>query len=99
MELEVTWGRTVTVWWTLFWRNVVALVGGFIAGAILGGVLGLILGLVGASPNTIRIVVSPIAFVLGLAISVVPMKLILGKDFGEFRLVLLPKKETASGQS
>ena len=89
MELEVTWGRTAKVWWAFLWRNIIAIIAAVVAGAILGGIIGFILALLGASLQTVQFVVAPIGFGIGLAISIVPIKLILGKDFGEFRLVLL----------
>ena len=60
-----------------------------VAGVILGWIIGFILGALGASLQTVQLVTAPIGFGIGLAISIVPIKLILGKDFGEFRLVLL----------
>jgi hypothetical protein len=39
----------------------------------------------------IKIICAPIGILLGLAISIVPVKMILGKDYGEFRVVLLAK--------
>ena len=43
----------------------------------------------GTSITTVQYIVAPIGFVIGLAISIIPMRLILGKNFGEFRLVLV----------
>ena len=51
--------------------------------------MGFVLGAAGASVRTIQVLVMPVGVVIALALSVVPMKLILGKSFGEFRLVLL----------
>jgi hypothetical protein len=39
----------------------------------------------------------PIGAIMGIAISVVPMKMILGKDFGQFRLVLVAKDSPSVG--
>ena len=89
MELEVTWGRTAKVWWAFFWRNVLAIIAGVVAAMIVGGIIGFILGILGASLQTVQVIGGAIGLGIGLAISIVPIKLILGKDFGEFRLVLL----------
>ncbi|HZY17695.1 MAG TPA: hypothetical protein VFE82_04395 [Ramlibacter sp.] len=89
MELEVTWGRAVRVWWAYLWRNLLAILAMVVAGAGMGFVVGLVLGTLGVPIKTIQGVATVIGGLLGLAISVVPVKLILGKDFGEFRLVLL----------
>lgn len=95
MELEVTWGRAARVWWAYFWRNLLAIVGAVVVGAILGGILGMVLGAMGLSPSTIKIVVAPISIILGFGISIIPVKMILGKDFGAFRLVLVEKHNPA----
>lgn len=89
MELEATWGRTTKVWWSYFWRNLIAIIASMILGAIIGGILGFVLGMLGASINTIQIICTPIGVIIGLLISIIPMKLILNKNFGEFRLVLI----------
>ena len=81
------------------WRNLIAIIVAMIIGMIVGAVIGFILGAIGFSVRTIQIVVAPIGFVMGLAISVVPLKMILGKDFGEFRLVLLAKQPPTAQQT
>jgi ABC-type glycerol-3-phosphate transport system permease component len=92
MELEITWNRAVRVWWSYLWRNLIAIIVGLLIGIVVGAIVGFILGAMGVPVRAIQIIVAPIGFVIGLAISVVPLKMILGKDFGEFRLVLLAKQ-------
>jgi hypothetical protein len=89
MELEVTWKRASKVWFAYLWRNLLAIIGAVIIGVIIGGLFGFILGMLGASKETIQVVIAPIGFIIGLGISIIPLKLILGKYFGEFRLVLV----------
>ena len=89
MELEITWKRVVRIWWSFLWRNFLAILGAVIIGAIVGFIFGLILGSMGVSVKTITMIVRPIGFLIGLGISVIPLKMVLGKDFGEFRLVLI----------
>lgn len=96
MELEVTWKRTTKVWWSYLWRNILAIIGAMIIGGIVGGIFGFILGMLGASTETVQLVVAPIGFIIGIAISIVPIKMILGKDFGEFRLVLIESTPSES---
>ena len=98
MELEVTGGRAIRVWWAYLWRNILAVIVAMFVGGLLGGVLGLIMGALGASERMIQVVGAPIGFVIGMVISIVPIKMILGKDFGEFRLVLLAKEEAYTEQ-
>jgi len=92
MELEVTWKRATKVWWSYLWRNLIALVFAMIIAAIMGAILGFVLGSVGASTETIQIVAMPIGVITGILMSIVPVKMILNKDFGEFRLVLIQNK-------
>jgi len=93
MELEITWSRVIRIWWSYLWRNLLCIVIGMLLGMVFGFIVGFIMGAMGFSPRAIMFVTAPIGFVLGLGLSVVPMKLILGKDYGEFRLVLLAKQE------
>lgn len=92
MELEVTWGRAVRVWWSFLWRNLIAILAAMLIGAIVGAILGFILGAAGVPVATIKMIGMPIGALIGLAISIVPVKLILGLDYGEFRLVLVSKQ-------
>lgn len=94
IELEITWQRVLRVWWSYLWRNILVMIVSMICGAIVGGIIGFILGSFGVSVTVIKIVCAPIGFVIGLVLSVIPMWLILGKDFGEFRLVLAAKNPT-----
>jgi hypothetical protein len=94
MELEITWKRAVAVWWAYLWRNLIVIAIAMIIGGIIGGMLGYIMEMLGASVETIRSISIPLGAIIGLAISIIPVKMILGKDFGEFRLVLV-KKDSA----
>jgi ABC-type uncharacterized transport system permease subunit len=98
MELDVTWGRAVRVWWAHAWRSLVAVLVAMVIGAVVGGILGFAMGIMGAEVRTIRIVAGTIGFAIGLGVSVVPMKMILGKEFREFRLVLMAKQADQVGQ-
>lgn len=89
MELEVTWKRATKVWWSYFWRNILAIIAAMIIGGVVGGILGFILGVLGASTDIVKVVAAPIGFIIGLGISIVPIKMIIGKDYGAFRLVLV----------
>ena len=64
-----------------------------IVGGIIGFGVGLIFGIMGIPTETIKIVTGFIGALVGIAFSILPMKMILGKDFGEFKLVLLSKSE------
>ena len=98
MELPATWDRTAQIWWAFFWRNVLILIPATLVGALLGGIVGVVLGIAGANPDTVRIATFPIGFLVGASSSIIPLKMILGKDFGEFRLVLVSKTPPAVGE-
>ena len=89
MELEITWKRVIRIWWSFLWRNLLAILGAVVIGALVGFIFGLILGVIGVPVETIKMIVQPIGFLIGLGISVIPLKMVLGKNFGEFRLVLI----------
>lgn len=97
-ELELTRGRLLRVWWAHVWRSLLAVVASLLTGMVVGGVIGAILGLsmsmAGYGVDEIQAVAKPVGFVLGaaigLAFSIIPMKLIIGRSFGDFRLVLVP---------
>jgi hypothetical protein len=96
MELEITFRRTIRIWWAYLWRNLIAILVTVVVGFIVGFILGFIMGMLGFSVQTIQLVTAPIGFLIGLAISIVPLWMILGKDFGEFRLVLLANEPAAT---
>jgi hypothetical protein len=93
MELEVTWGRTIKVWWAYFWRSLVAGFFALLFSGLLGFVLGIVLYGAGIPAEDGRIYGGILGGVVGVLFSIIPMKYILGKDFGDFRLVLLKKEE------
>lgn len=96
MELELTWGRAVRVWWSYFWRNLIAIVAAMILGGIVGFIVGFVMGMLGVSITAIQYTTGLLGILIGTALSVVPMKMILGKDFGDFRLVLMSKANSVA---
>jgi len=94
MELEVTWKRAAKVWWSYLWRSIIAIIVAMVLGGIVGFIIGFVLGAMGVSTQTIQFITAPIGMIIGLLISIVPIRMILGKDFGEFRLVLLQASKT-----
>jgi hypothetical protein len=98
MELQITWGRTLRVWWALLWRNLIATVLAMVIGMLVGFVVGFVGTLIGIPFLLIVCVAYPVSFLIGLSISIIPLWLILGRDFGEFRLVLLANPGTWAEQ-
>jgi len=94
-DLVPTWPRTFRVWWALTWRGVVTMFASMVAGGALGGMAGLGVVALGLSPESVGGIASAIGGFLGVAMSVIPVRLVLGMDFGEFRLVLLAPHQRA----
>jgi ABC-type sugar transport system permease subunit len=91
MEITPTWNHALRIWWAYFWRSLGLLCAALILSFILGILIGLIMNLSGAPESIMRPLSTIIGLVIGFSVSILPMKLILGKDFGTFRLVLLKK--------
>jgi hypothetical protein len=89
MELEITWGRVFRVWWAYTWRNLIALVIAVIVGWKLGYFLGYVAAATGIPTYIIRSSALPLGFLFGFVTSMIVLKMILGKTYGDFRLVLL----------
>ena len=89
MELEITWSRVIRVWWAYLWRYLIALIVAIIIGAIIGFILGLVGAAIGIPTGITALVAGILGGLLGLVGCIIPLKMILGKNYGEFRLVLL----------
>lgn len=88
-DLDPTLRRTMLVWWALTWRGMATMLASMIIGGALGGLVGVMMLTLEISPESIGGIASTIGAGLGVAMSIIPVRLVLGKDFGEFRLVLL----------
>ena len=91
MELEITWERAVRVWWSYLWRAILMTLVAMVIAGLMGAILSAFMGAMGMTASAIQAVVFMLGAVIGLGVSIVPMKLILGKDFGQYRLVLVAK--------
>lgn len=89
MELEVTWKRAIKVWWAYFWRSVVVVFLAMLFVFMISIVLSVILVAVGVDPSTVEMLIGVSSFIIGIGVSVLAMKMIIGKNLGEFRLVLV----------
>jgi ABC-type uncharacterized transport system permease subunit len=86
VEVELTWGRVVKVWWSLLWR-------GLLLAFLVGAVLGFIIGFVGGVARIDKTIISRLCLMVG-ALSGIPvglwvLKKVLQKKFGDFRIALL----------
>jgi ABC-type uncharacterized transport system permease subunit len=99
MEFEITWKRSVRIWWAWLWRSFITLVVAFVIVVALGFGIGFVIGFImsklGFQTETIVFISSILGYIFGCVAILIglllPLKMILGKDFGEFRLVLLAK--------
>lgn len=89
MEIQATWSHILRIWWALFWRTILAVLGAALAGFVLGFLIGAVLGYFGVEPRVIQFVAGLIGLPIGLLAGLIPLKLVIGKDFGRFRLVIL----------
>jgi hypothetical protein len=88
-ELEVTWLRAATVWWSIFWRSfVIALV----AGAAAGFVIGIALASIGRG-DLVEYWGRLIGVVVAVPAGVWAVKTVLGKEYRQFRIALVPSAE------
>ena len=81
-EVDVSWGRAIKVWWSLVWR-------GLLFGGIAGFIAGLIMALAGAGEH------AGIAGGLsGIPVGVWVIKTVIGSEYSDFRIVLVPTAHT-----
>lgn len=85
-ELGVTWKRASVIWWSLFWRWVsFSVLAGFVAGFVLGLVLAA-LGIVEGAELYGQVA----GVVVGIPVGIWVVKTVLMREFGHFRIALVP---------
>jgi hypothetical protein len=87
-ELEITWGRVMSVWWLVAWRSGV---GAVLLGAAIGFVIGFIGALAAVPVQTITVLSTAAGAIVGLVWAIVVVRMALRKHYGDFRLALVPK--------
>jgi len=94
--VEPTWKQALRVWWAFQWRVVVAC---FVLGFLIGGLAGIMLGILGASPVVFGYSLFTIRIVIYLAVTLYFIKDFLDRDFGSFRVGLVPKATPESSKA
>ncbi len=89
-EIDVTWGRAAKVWWSLLWRSI--LFAG-VAGFVVGVIVGIVGAIAGASREAVSVVSAFAGLGLGVPIGIWVVKLILSKNFSDFRVALVPRTD------
>lgn len=89
MELEVTWKRAMRIWWAFTWRNFIGLVFATVTGAITGALVGVSSSLFEIPNKDSTAEAMILGFLIGIFFSVLAMKMTIGKQYGNYRLVLI----------
>jgi len=93
MELVVTWKRLLRIWWAYLWRSLITILGAGVISFFIGLFTGLVLQYFGVNVNEARLPLQIMGGAIGLFMSVIPLQLVLEKDFGEFRIALLSNND------
>jgi hypothetical protein len=86
-ELEPTWQHALSVWWLLVWRS---LVGGLLFGGLIG-FIGFFGGMMHMPMDTITRVI--LGGVVGALWGIFVVRMALRKQYGKFRIALVPKAQ------
>lgn len=95
IELKPTLRRVIKIWWAYVWRYLVAFAVSLIIAAVAGAVLGYSMGARGYSRESMEIAGYAVGLFIAVATTIVPLKLIIGKQFKGFRVVLLKASATS----
>lgn len=93
VELSPTWNQALHVWWAFLWRNLIAIVVAFFVSFSVCFLLAVILSVFRVPLGIITIIAYPVAALIGLGTSIFPIKMILGKKFKGFRLIIVEDKK------
>lgn len=88
-KLEPTWGNSIPVWWSFFWR---ATVFGALAGALLGAIGGLIAGLMGRV-DLASTVGGVAGYLIAIPVSMWCIKHLLNKKYNGYSVCLIKDSE------
>lgn len=88
-ELENTWPRTLTVWWSYFWRSMLCALVGWILLVFFGIFIGMVVVALKVPPKLSFPLLAGFNFAVFIVLSILPFRQILNKTFNGFRLVLL----------
>ena len=96
-ELELTWGRTLKMWWVILWRGVLLTVpAGFAAGATIGALLMILKLPITQNPAEMRLAGGIAGYLASLPIFLVVFRMAIRKRYKDFKVVLLPLAERDS---
>jgi hypothetical protein len=85
-ELEVTWARTLSVWWLIIWRGTL---GSFLIGGLLGFIVGFTFGVLRTPMDPL--IPAILGGVGGVIWFVVVVRMALKNQYREFQIALVPR--------
>lgn len=89
-EIEITWLRALKIWWSIVWRILLYSA----AFSVLVGIpIGIAAAALGLDPEAAGQVGRILGTLMGLVIAVWVVKIVMGKSFSDFRIVLVPSDE------
>ncbi|HSR63343.1 MAG TPA: hypothetical protein VLN56_08060 [Gammaproteobacteria bacterium] len=88
-ELDVTWIRAIKVWWSMVWRVIAVSI---LAGIAISVVVGFIAGIFGYKEG-VQVITQLLGIITGIPIGVWAVKVVLGMEYADFRVALLPSSE------
>lgn len=97
MELEVTWEHVLRIWWALLWRGLLAALASVITSLILVVTLGFVLEFAGIPFHVMPFFSIPLGMCIGVLFALAPIKMILNKQFGKFKLVIIKNELNEGG--
>lgn len=89
-ELEITWLRATKIWWSLIWRG---LLYGLLFGILISIPLSMATAALGLDQVQAERVIQNITGACGLLLGIWVLKIVLGKKYSDFRIVLVPSDE------
>lgn len=89
-ELELTWIRTIKIWWGLVWRMMVYSI---LLGLLISFPVGILSAAFSFDQPTIDMLAQGIAAAISLLLGIWILRVVLTKNYSDFRIVLVPSDE------
>ncbi len=84
--VQVTWMRTLKVWWSLLWRGFLSWL---LSSAIIGSILVIFMELANAEPEIIKTVCVIVGYVVLIPVGIVVINLVLKTRYSDFKIALI----------
>lgn len=95
MELEVTWKMSLKIWWAYFWRTILGTLALVVVLFICNYFVNIVAVFLKLPPVFITIILGIITFTFSIAVSLIVVKQILNKNYGSFRLSVVPNESNS----